>query len=70
MTSLRTMMLCGLLAMGCASARPPTAHAPRGGPCADNVTLACLAGRVCAWDDARGCERCRCADPAYVPLGR
>ena len=66
----RTVVLAAVLALGVGCARPRVAAVPRGGACPDNVTLACLAGRVCAWDGARGCERCRCADPAYVPLGR
>jgi hypothetical protein len=56
-----------LLLLGCASA--PRARAPSM-QCPDNQTAACITGRTCAWDSARQCERCRCADPAFVPLGR
>lgn len=54
-----------------ACATPPLRTGPRRpAACPDNVTQHCLAGTACAWDDARGCERCRCADPSYVPVGR
>ncbi len=28
----------------------------------------CLTGLDCAYDRTRGCEVCRCADPAYTPI--
>ena len=53
-------------ALACAGARPR----PGSMQCPDNQTAVCVTGRICAWDGARQCERCRCADPSYVPLGR
>ena len=58
-----------LALLGCASA-PRARSGPPSMQCPDNQTAVCITGRTCAWDGARQCERCRCADPSYVPLGR
>lgn len=61
-----------LLALGALACTTPP---PRTGPrrpnaCPDNVTQHCLAGVACVWEPARDCERCRCADVPFVPIGR
>lgn len=68
MTLRAALLALSLAALACAGARPrPGAGSMQ---CPDNQTAVCVTGRVCAWDGARQCERCRCADPSYVPLGR
>ena len=60
--SLRLVASLALLLAGCAETianRCPDSPAPR-----------CLSGTVCENDPARGCQVCRCATPAYVPVAQ
>jgi hypothetical protein len=36
--------------------------------CPDTTPPRCLTDPVCTTDPSRGCQVCRCGEPAYVPI--
>src|SRR5581483_4787383 len=62
----RALALVLVLAMGTLACAAPqrTSGAP------GTVTMPCITQRVCTWDESLQRQSCRCAEPAYIPLGR
>ncbi len=65
-----TLLLALIALTACTASTLRTPASTRAGACPDNQTRGCLAGTTCAWDSRRNCERCQCAEPAFVPMGR
>ena len=38
--------------------------------CPESKSVSCLTGLDCEYDEKRGCDVCRCQEPAYVPFDR